>query len=125
MSRLIEKMVESYLERMSLEEKEALLEKVVAHFFDPMTIEEKQRLIETMLPKLLDGVDTKALLSNLIKGMVKGGDENGEHSGVMDSVSKFANATTEKITNILPDRMKNWVGIGTHHDGEPPVQKLT
>ncbi|MCP4370336.1 MAG: hypothetical protein GY797_19805 [Deltaproteobacteria bacterium] len=70
--KITEKIIEKFIGRMSLVEKEELLEQVMKYFSDVMSPKEKHQLIERMVQKLLEGIEIKELLPRIMMAMRKG-----------------------------------------------------
>ena len=97
-----DKLIEAFLSRMSQEEKERVLEMVVEKFFDERTAEEKQCLVERLIPRLLENVDMKDVVSQLLTSVWK----DSKESGVLEKMAKVASHTSGRLSEFMPERMK-------------------
>ncbi len=104
MNKIVEKIVDKFLENISQEEKDELIEKVLAKFLDEMPPEEKEQLIERVAHKLLEGVDITAMLPRLFKIMLKNsGTSEEDQSGFLNTVGKMASKTGEKLSSAFKE----------------------
>ncbi|MCP4405297.1 MAG: hypothetical protein GY801_49355 [bacterium] len=99
--RILQKIMQWYIGRMSREEKEVLLEQTVTQFFGSMEPEEKQELLEKMLLKVLDDVDMKEFLPRILSTMWKGAGSSDEQAGILNTMSKIAGETGGKLSGIV------------------------
>ena len=98
---ILQRLVQWYIGRMSRQEKEDLLEQAVTQFFSSMEPEEKQALLEKMLLKVMDDVDMKEFLPRILSAMWKRAGSNDERSGILDSMTKMASDTGDKLSGIV------------------------
>ena len=102
MNKLVEKIVEKFLNDMSQEEKDALIEKIMEKFLDEMTPEEKEQLIERVAHKLLEGVDMASLLPRLFKIILKkAGTSEEEQAGFLNTMSRMASDAKRTLTSAF------------------------
>jgi len=104
--KLAERLITTYFNRLSQEEKEELFARVVAHFFQDMTADQKQELIEQAIERLLEGVDMKEFLPRLMGMLWKKADSDEVRKNIVDKMSRMATDTSGKIADMLPSRLK-------------------
>lgn len=95
--KLLERIINSVIDRMSREEKEALIQRTLEKFLSDLTPEEKQQLVERMIPQLLEGADMKEILPSMLKTMWKNLGTDGDEAGIVERMSKAASETGEKF----------------------------
>lgn len=104
--KVVHAMLNAAIDQMSQEEKEALLEATIERFLDAMTPEEKQQLVERIIPQLLEDVEMKEVLPNMFRMMWTNLGTEVAEAGLVDKMSKMASDTGEKISDMLPERLK-------------------
>lgn len=101
-ARMIEKIIAMVIDRMSVEDKARLLDIAVDRFFAGMTADEKQQWVEKLISRLLDEVDVKVVLPQIMALMWK---EAGD-SALMGKMSKMATHTSGKISEVFAEFVK-------------------
>lgn len=104
--RILEKLMNVLIDRMSPEEKEQLAERAIEQFLSAMTPEERQRLLERLLPYFFEGLDKKEFLTYVTKTLWKEMEGDLKEFGLTEKMSKAANQASDKISGILPQRIK-------------------
>ena len=98
---IVQKFVQSYIGRMSQQEKEELLEQAVTQFFGSMQPEEKQALLEKILLKVMDDVDMTEFLPSILSAMWKRAGSSAERTSILNSMTKMASDTGGKLSDIV------------------------
>lgn len=110
--KLLERIVDLFVRRMSQAEKEALIERAIEKFFSDMPPEDKQRLIERMLSKLLEDIDMKEFLPRIMLTMWKGAGTDEEKAGMLETMSKMVGDTGGKISGMVSSKVKDLIRKG-------------
>jgi hypothetical protein len=69
---ILEKMMGFMMNRMSKEDKEEMMDKMMEEFFADMTAEDKQKMMAAMMPKMMEGMDIKEMMPQMMMGMMGG-----------------------------------------------------
>jgi hypothetical protein len=70
---MLEGMMETMMNRMSKEDKEAMMDKMMAKFCEGMTGEDKQKMMQEMMPRMMEGVT----MMDMMSGMMGSGEQGG------------------------------------------------
>jgi hypothetical protein len=106
-----EKMMESMMGKISVEEKSAMMEKMMDQFFGNMTAEEKQDMMKNMMPKMMG--EGSSMMSSMCCG---GDDSSSDGFNPMDMCKKMMssiNQSSELATFATPEirgLFEEWVG---------------
>ncbi len=98
---IAEKILQSYIGRMSQAEKEALVERAVTYFFESMNPQEKQQLLEKLLQKVLEGVDVKEFFPSIMTMLWKRVKTDEERRSILSAMSQLASSTGGKLSEMF------------------------
>lgn len=82
------------------------MEHIFDKFLAEMTPDDRFRLLETLMPRFLEGIEKKELVSYVLKLLRNDLEEEMKNLSLREKVTMVANETGETISALLPLRIR-------------------